>query len=135
MKFADDFIDLKFNNETERMIEDLKEYIELKFVELNLTNDKYMYYIKERKYVTIVEMLIMMRGLRYEHILGSLYIDIDFSNKKCRYKFTNYIKKMDKFYWFSYNYSEGDRTVIFDKVNELKKHIDKMIEFYIECFK
>lgn len=135
MKFADDFIGLKFNNETERMIEDLKEYIELKFVELNLTNDKYMYYIKERKYVTIVEMLIMMKGSRYEHILGSLYIDLDFLNKKCRYKFTNYIKKMDKFYWVSYNYSEGDRTVIFDNVNELKKHIDKMIEFYIECFK
>lgn len=32
MKFTDSFIDLKFNNETERMIEDLKEYIELKFV-------------------------------------------------------------------------------------------------------
>lgn len=134
MKFADDFIDLKFNNETERMIEDLKEYIELKFVELNLTNDKYMYYIKERKYVTIVEMLIMMKGSRYEYTLGSLYIDIDFLNKKRRYKFTNYIKKIDKFNWVSYN-SEGDRTVIFDNVNELKKHIDKMIEFYIECFK
>ena len=62
IEFVNSLIDLEFNKEIRKSIEDLKEYIELKFVSWNLVNDQVSYYVKEYKCFALVRLLIIMRG-------------------------------------------------------------------------
>ena len=65
----DSLIDLKANESIRKMVEDLKEYIELKFVSLALVNDKYSFFCSSTKV-----------------LFWSTIIDIDKnSNKICFY--------------------------------------------------
>lgn len=92
MEFVHSLIDLEFNKEIRKSIEDLKEYIELKFVSWNLTNDRVSYYVKEYKCFASVRLLIIMKGRGHELTLASIYIDLNFyRNKGVVYKFANYI--------------------------------------------
>lgn len=117
----DSLIDLKANESIRKMVEDLKEYIELKFVSLALVNDNYSFFVVAQKYFSGVRLLIQIKTPKYVFMIADIYIDSDFYRNKFAYEFTNYVRKHD--------------METFDNVEELKKYIDKMIQFYEECFK
>ena len=117
---VDSLIDLQVNKKIKEMIEDLKEYIELKLIFLSLVNDRYSFYITELKNFSSVELLIRLKGPQYNVTIASIYIDIDFFKDRYICEFTNYAVMFE--------------IKNFDNVEKLKEYIDKKIKSYEECF-
>lgn len=75
---VDSLIDLQANKKIKEMIENLKEYVELKLISLSLISDRYPFYITELKKFSSVELLIRIKGRQNDVTIASIYIDIDF---------------------------------------------------------